>query len=202
MSAVMNQTRGNNQAANPKIWGLMEDTKMESTNRAVTGQLNISRNTAKSNLIRTVGVMAMGAMLAASVLLSGSTASADEASRPLGKGQAALTETWDDYADARDIRSKVGLVDSDFDAYVDARDIPNSQTRLTLSPKIGQVDSDFDAYVDARDIPNSQTRLTFSAKIGLVDSDFDAYVDARDILSRVGQVDSDFDAYVDARDIR
>ena len=156
MSAMMNQTQGNNQTANPKIWGLMEDTKMESTNRAVTGQSNISRNTAKSNLIRTVGVMAMGAMLAASVLLSGYTASADETSRPLGKEQVTLTETWDDYADARDIRSKVELVDSDFDAYVDARDIPNSGTGLNLTAKVGTSNhgakGDWDAYVDARDI--------------------------------------------------
>ncbi len=62
MSAMMNQTQGNNQTANPEIWGLMEETKMESTNMALTGQLNISRDTTKSHLIRTVGMMAMGAI--------------------------------------------------------------------------------------------------------------------------------------------
>ena len=152
MSAMIHRTKSNDQVANPKIWGLMEDTKMETTNRALTGQLNDSRNTAKSHLLRTVGVMALGAMLAASVLLSGSTASADEANRPLTKEQAARVANWDDYADARDILPRVELVSHDWDAYVDARDIPNSGTGLTFTAKAGQLSQDWDAYVDARDI--------------------------------------------------
>ena len=208
MSAMMNRTQGNNQTANPEIWGLMEETKMESTNRALTGQLNISRNTTKSHLIRIVGVMAMGAILAASVLLSGSTVSADEAGRPLAKEQVTSVETWDDYADARDIHPKVTQVDSDFDAYIDARDIQNSGTGVKFSANLVRVDSDFDAYVDARDILNSGERLNFSNKLVSINSgavgNWDTYADARDILPRVKQVslaDSNFDAYVDARDI-
>ena len=209
MSAMMNRTQGNNQTANPEIWGLMEETKMESTNRALTGQLNISRNTTKSHLIRIVGVMAMGAILAASVLLSGSTASADEAGRPLDKEQVTSVGTWDDYADARDIHPKVTQVDSDFDAYIDARDIQNSGTGVKFSANLVRVDSDFDAYVDARDILNSGNELNFSNKLVSINSgavgNWDTYADARDILPKVKQVslmDSDFDAYVDARDIR
>ena len=132
---------------------------MESTNRALSGQLNISRTPAKSHLLKTIGAMAMGAMLAASIMLSASTASADERNKPLIKEQVTNTAPWDVYADARDIRPKLVQIDSDFDAYVDARDIQNSGTRAKLMP----VDSGFDEYVDARDIQNSGTRANFSA---------------------------------------
>ena len=147
----------------------------------------------------------MGAMLAASVLMSGSTASADEANIPLTKEQVTLAGTWDDYADARDILPKVEQVNLEFDAYIDARDIPNSSARLTFTPKVAQVDSDFDAYIDARDIPNSGTELRFSNKLVSSNSgavgNWDTYADARDILPRVKRVSLDFDAYVDARDL-
>ncbi len=103
MSAMINRTQGNNKAANPKIWRLMEDNEMETTNRSVTGKMNISRNPAKFHPIRTLGVMAMGAMLTASVLLSGSIASADEPNRPHTKEQVAPVGNWDAYVDARDI---------------------------------------------------------------------------------------------------
>ena len=182
MSAMMNRKQGDNQKANPKIWGLMEDTKMESTNTALTGQSNTSWNTAKCHLIKTVRVMAMGAMLATSVLLSGSTASADGAGKPLAKEQVTLAGNWDTYADARDILPKVkqvSLVDSDFDAYVDARDIPNSGERFNFSNKLVSINTgaagNWDTYADARDI------LPKVKQVSLVDSDFDAYVDARDI---------------------
>ena len=206
MSTTMNnQTEGNNQAANPKIWGLMEDTKMEITNIGSTGQLNNSRNTAKSNLIKTIGVMAMGAMLATSVFMSGSTASADGANVPLTKEQVTQVENWDGYADARDIVSNVRLLDSDFDAYVDARDIPNSQTGLTFSAKLLQLDSDFDTVMDARDILVFKSGINSSPKLSVSNGgsmgNWDAYRDARDVLPRISQIDSDFDAYVDARDI-
>lgn len=78
----------------------------------------------------------MGAMLAASVLLAGSTASADEASRPLGEEQAASVTNRDHHADARDILPKAEQASLDFDAYIDARDIPNSGTGLNFSNKL------------------------------------------------------------------
>ena len=230
MSEMKDQAQGNNQAANPKIWGLMEKTEMETTNRTLTGQLNISRNPAKSNPIRTLGVLAVGAMLATSVLLSGSIASADEANRPTTKEQVASVGSWDVYADARDIQPKLEQVNLDFDTYVDARDIQISQTDFRFSaklvstssvavgnwdvytdardmlPKVEQVNLEFDTYQDARDIQISHSELQLMAKLGTSNSaavgNWDVYTDARDMLPKVEQVNLDFDTYQDARDIQ
>ena len=162
---------------------------MESTTMASTGKFNMSRTPGSFLSIKTIGAMAIGAMLTASVLLSGSTASADEANRPLIKEQPALVGNWDAYADARDILPKVEPTNLVWDAYVDARDILGAHTATQFTAKLGPSTSiavgNWDAYTDARDI-----RQTFS--------EFDTYVDT----SNIRQTFNEFDVYLDARDIR